>query len=62
MTLILDLVFRICIDSGAYVLYYLRKESQIQFLTDLGMAECHIPFLGHCDLNFSSTFRITLSC
>ena len=61
MTLTLDLVFTICIDSGANV-HYLRKESQIQFLTDLGMAECHIPFLGHCDLNFSSTFRITVSC
>ena len=54
VTMTFDLVFRI-IMSGAYLLYYLRKESQIWCVNASGdggwrMEECPVPFSGHCDL------------
>ena len=45
MTLTFDLVFRI-IMFRAYLLYYLRKESQIGCVD----AKCRLPLFNHCDL------------
>ena len=50
MTLTSDLVLRIIV-SGAYLLYSLSEEFQIYVWIHLGIAECHVPFLGHCDLD-----------
>ena len=47
----LDLVSRI-IESGAYLLNYLRQEFQIWCVDDLRMAECRVSILGHCILGF----------
>ena len=50
VTLTSDLVFRIIV-SGAYLLCYLRMESQIWCVwMHLGMKKCRVPKLGHCDL------------
>ena len=50
LNLILDLVLRIII-SGAYLFYYLRKESQVFcVLMHLGMVYCPVPFSGHVTL------------
>ena len=47
----LDLISRIIL-SGAYLIYYLREESQICCIwIHLWMLMCRIPFLGHCDLD-----------
>ena len=43
LTMTSDLVFRIIV-SGAYLLYYLRKESQMGVWVHPGMAGCRIPF------------------
>ena len=51
LNLTFDLVSRIGIKSGAKLLYPLRLEFQISSSMHLEMAECRIPFLGHCDLD-----------
>ena len=50
MTLTSDLVLRILV-SRPYLLYSLSEEFQIWCVDILGIAECHVPFLGHCDLD-----------
>ena len=50
VTLTSDLVLRIIV-SRAYLLYSLSEEFQIGVWMHLGIAECHVPFLGHCDLD-----------
>ena len=48
----------IIIVSGAYLLYYLRRESQIWCVwMHLGMVECLLPFTGHCDLDLWPSFN-----
>ena len=51
MTLTSDLILRIIV-SRAYLLYSLRN-SKFGVWMHLGIAECHVPFLGHCDLDTS---------
>ena len=50
VTLTSKLVSRIGLESSAYLLFF---EVGIQNFVwmHLGMAECHIPFLGLCDLD-----------
>ena len=43
--------------SGAYLLYYVRNPKFSMWM-NIGMAKCHIPFSGHCDLDL---FRIYVS-
>ena len=50
MTLTSDLVLRIIV-SRAYLLYSLSEEFQFGVWMHLGIEECHVPFLGHCDLD-----------
>ena len=50
MTLTSDLVLRI-IASRAFLLYFLSEDSKFGVWMHLGIAECHVPFLGHCDLD-----------
>ena len=51
MTLTSDL-FLIIILSGAYLIF-LGRNSKFGAYMHLGMAACHIPFLGHCDSDLS---------
>ena len=51
VTLTSDLVSRIGIKSGAKLLYSLSRNSKLGESMHLEMAECRIPFLGHCDLD-----------
>ena len=37
--------------SGAYLLYSSRWNSKFGAWMHLGMAECRVPFSGHCDLD-----------
>ena len=46
-----DLVSRNCIASGAYLLFFEIGISNSMCKCILGMSECHIPFLGHFDLD-----------
>ena len=50
MTLTSDLVLRIIV-SRAYLLYSLSEEFQIWSVDASWDRECHVPFLGHCDLD-----------
>ena len=50
MTLTSDLVLRIIV-SRAYLLYSMSEEFKFDVRMHLGIAECHVPFLGHCDLD-----------
>ena len=56
VTLTSDLVL-IIIVSGAYLLYYLRREFQIWCVSNLGMVECLVPFMGHCDFDLWPSFN-----
>ena len=51
VTLTSDLVSRIGTKSGVRLLYSLSRTSKLDESMHLGMAECRIPFLGHCDLD-----------
>ena len=44
------------IVSGAYVLYYLRKDPTFGVWIHLGVAECCILFSGHFDLDLCPQF------
>ena len=46
----LDLVSRIIL-SGAYLLYYLKSESQIWYIDASLDGDVSLTFLGHCDLD-----------
>ena len=46
----LDLIYTVIV-SGAYLIYYLREETQIAVWIHLWMLVCCILFLGHCDLD-----------
>ena len=50
VTLTSDPVLRIIV-SGAYLLYSLSRDSKFGMWMHLGIAECHEPFSGHCDLD-----------
>ena len=46
-----DLVFRNCIESGAYLLYYLMEESQILGVDSSWDGRVVHTILGHFDLD-----------
>ena len=56
VTLTSDLVSRISMESGAYLLCFLGRNSKFGMWMHLGMAECHIPFWGLCDLDHLTIF------
>ena len=50
VTLTSDLVLRIIVTS-AYLFLFFEVGFLFGVLMHLGIAECRIPFLGHCDLD-----------
>ena len=50
VTLTSDLLL-IIIVFGAYSYILRGRSSKFGVYMHLGMGECHIPFLGHCDLD-----------
>ena len=56
LTLTSDLVSRI-IMSGAYLLYYLRRNPKFGVWMHLGMTEFRVPFSGHCNLDLLPSFE-----
>ena len=51
LTLTLDLVYIISIESGAYLIYFWCNNFKFGVWMHFLTAGCHIPFLGHCDLD-----------
>ena len=49
------------IVSGAYLIYYLRKESPICCMDTSLDADVSHTILGHCDLTNDNVFRIIVS-
>ena len=37
------------------------RNSKFGVWMHLGIVECHVPFLGHCDLDLWPSFRIIMS-
>ena len=56
VTLTSDRVFRICIESGAYLLYSLRKGSQSWCMDASLNGDMLCTILGHCDPDLLPSF------
>ena len=47
--------FRIIV-SGTYLLHFSGRNSKFVIQMHLGIAECRVLFLGHCDLDLCSHY------
>ena len=49
----------LCPEHISYI--HCGRNSKFRVWMHLGIAECHVPFTGHCDLDQRPSFRIIMS-